>query len=357
MPGASISLLDDAANTVHLSGKLLVEESDVLDRIKAKTNVAFGKPKLKEKELLLHLEKEIHKRIIGQEEAVSSISEAIRRIRSGVETMSRPISFLFLGPTGVGKTETSKALSSIYFGGEEKMIRLDMSEYSGNDALKRLLGAPPGEGDITEGGELTEKIYDNPFSLVLLDEFEKASPSVLDLFLQVLDNGRLTDNRGKTVNFSDAIIIATSNAASEFIREQVGKGTAIDKTFQKELLEFLQTKGIFKPELLNRFDGIIVFKPLGEKEVRQITELLLDKIYKAMFKQDITLNFDEKIIAKIVREGADEEFGARPLRRYIQDNIEDLLAQKILKDEIKRGDKITVSVNQSGSIGVSASAD
>jgi len=279
---------------------------------------------------------------------VSGVSEAMRRLRAGLTLKDKPVSFLFLGPTGVGKTETAKTLSKIYFGGENKMIRLDMSEYSESDSLKRLLGLMPGETDAP--GELTDKIYDNPFSLVLLDEFEKASPDILNLFLQVLDDGRLTDNKGRTVSFTDAIIIATSNAASEFIREEVNKGTVIDKKFQQNLLEFLQTKGIFKPELLNRFDGIIVFKPLGKHEIQEVTKILLKELSNKMLEQDITVSFDDKIISKIISEGFDEQFGARPINRYIQDNIEDLLAQKILKDEIKRGDKISISVDENNNI-------
>lgn len=348
MPGSGVLLLSDTANSVFLSGKKIVEEEDVVRKIEEKTKVAVAKPKGVEKELLLHLENKLHERIVDQKEAVFAISEAMRRLRSGISQSSKPISFLFLGPTGVGKTETAKALAALYFGGEEKMIRLDMSEYTGADGVKRLLGAPPGEG--TEKGELTDKIYENPFSLVLLDEFEKANSMILDLFLQVFEDGRLTDNKGKTVSFVNAIIIATSNAASEFIREEIEKGTVIDKGFQAKLLDFLQTKGIFKPELLNRFDGVIVFEPLGEKEVSEIVKLMLNGVSKKLLEQDITVSFDDNLITKIAKEGFDKQFGARPLRRFIQNNIEDLLAQKILKDEIKRGDKITLSVDQTNNI-------
>ncbi len=343
LPGAAFELLKDTANMVFLRGKKIVEEEDVIEKVKTQTKIAIGKPKGKEKELLLHLENEMHKRIIDQEEAVSEVSEAMRRLRTGITTLNKPISFLFLGPTGVGKTETAKTLAALYFGGENKMIRLDMSEYSGDDAARRLLGSLPGEEE--ERGELTDKVYDNPFSLILLDEFEKANINVLNLFLQVLDDGRLTDNKGRTVSFVNAIIIATSNAASEFIREEIGKGATVNKKFQEKLLEFLQTKGIFKPELLNRFDGIIVFKPLGQGEVVQVIKLLLSELSRKMQEQDVAIIFDDKIIEKIINEGFDEQFGARPLRRYIQDNIEDLIAQKILKDEIKRGDKISVSTD------------
>ena len=349
-PGSAVTLLDDTSVSVRLSGKNIVEEQDIIEEVKNKTKIAVGKPSKKEKELLLHLEDEMHKTIIDQSEAVSVISEALRRVRTELETKEKPISFLFLGPTGVGKTETAKTLSRLYFGGEEKMIRVDMSEYSGGDASKRLLGSLPGEEG--EGEDLIDKVHDNPFSLVLLDEFEKGDQKILDLFLQVLDDGRLTDNKGKTVSFVNTIIIATSNAASEFIREEILKGRKIDKSFRNNLLEFLQRKGIFKPELLNRFDGVVVFKPLGQVEVGQITQLLLAEFSQKMKEKDIEVTFAKKVIEKIIKEGFDEEFGARPLRRYLQDNIEDLIAQKILKDEIKRGDKINISVDQNNNINI-----
>ena len=348
LPGAAVTLLKDAIEAVNISGKEIVEEKDIIAKVEEKTNIAIGKPEGKEKQLLLNLEEEMHKRIIGQTEAVSAISEALRRIRSGLSEENKPISFLFMGPTGVGKTETAKTLARIYFGGEGKMIRLDMSEYSGDDSLKRLLGSMSGEGESE--GELTDQIRENPFSLVLLDEFEKANPQILNLFLQILDDGRLTDNKGRTVSFVNAIIIATSNAGSEFIREEVEKGTRVDKKFQENLLELLQKQNIFKPELLNRFDGTIIFKPLGEAEIKQVTELLLTELKDKMQEQDVTVSFDDRIIEKIVKEGFDQEFGARPIGRYIQDNVEDLIAKKLLKDEIKRGDKITVSVDQNNTI-------
>lgn len=350
-PGSAIVLLEDSANAVHLAGKAIVEEQDILSQVKKKVHVEIGEPKQVEKTLLLNLEAEIHKRIIDQEEAVSAISEAIRRLRAGLKTASKPISFLFLGPTGVGKTETAKALADIYFGAKERLIRLDMSEFAGEDGEKRLLGAPPGEGD--EKGQLTEAIYDNPYSLVLLDEFEKADQEILDLFLQVFDDGRLTDNKGKTVSFVNSIIISTSNAASEFIREQVANGVVIDKNFKTKLIEFVETKGIFKPELLNRFDDIIVFKPLGEAEILQIVKLMLTDITKNLKEKDISVMFKEPVIQKIVSEGFDRDFGARPLKRYIADNIEDLIAQKLLKDEIKRGDKIIINLDKQGNISIS----
>jgi ATP-dependent Clp protease ATP-binding subunit ClpC len=348
LPGSAVTLLEDTVNVVKISGKRRVEEQDVLAQIEKKIKAPVGEPKPTEKNLLLNLENELHKRIVDQNEAIFAISQAIRRLRTGLETVGKPISFLFLGPTGVGKTETAKALAQVYFGDSTRFIRLDMSEFVGEEGLRRLLGSGPGEGD--EKGQLTEPVYDNPNSLILLDEFEKADQKILDLFLQVLDDGRLTDNKGKTVSFANCIIIATSNAASEFIREEVGKGMAVDKKFQERLINFLETNGIFHPELLNRFDDIITFKPLGQEEVIQITILLLTEVAIRLSQKDIKVVFDDRIVTKIANEGFDKDFGARPLRRFIQDNIEDLIAQKILKSEIKRGDSLSVSVDTANNI-------
>lgn len=345
LPGSAVTLLTDAANSAALAKRKVVEEKDVIAKVEEQTKVPVAKPAGEEKELLLHLEDKLHERIVNQQEAVHVVSEAIRRIRTGLASLNRPVSFLFLGPTGVGKTETAKALATIYFKSEESIIRLDMSEYGDENGIKRLLGAPPGEGE--ERGELTDKVHDNPFSLILLDEFEKASPKILDLSLQVLDDGRLTDNKGRTVSFANAMIIATSNAASEFIREKVSKGVSVDQKFHQELLEFLQTNNLFKPELLNRFDAVVTFKPLGEQEIQAVTKLLLQGVEKKLSEQDITVTFDEKAVAKIAKEGFDPQFGARPLRRFIQDNIEDVLSKKLLQDEIKRGNRILVSVDTS----------
>ncbi|HUD09927.1 MAG TPA: ATP-dependent Clp protease ATP-binding subunit, partial [Patescibacteria group bacterium] len=350
LPGSAVTLLEDTANADKVSGNRIVEEQDVLTQVERKIKVPVGEPKMAEKTLLLNLENEIHKRVVDQQEAVFAISEAIRRLRTGLNVAEKPISFLFLGPTGVGKTETAKALAEVYFGDSARLIRLDMSEFVGEEGIKKLLGSAPGEG--SEKGEL-EMVYDNPNSLILLDEFEKADQTILNLFLQVLDDGRLTDDKGKTVSFANCIIIATSNAASEFIREEVAKGTQVNKQFQQDLVNYLETKGIFKPELLNRFDDIITFKPLGQAEIMQIVKLMLIGVAKELAAKDITVYFDEKIIANIVSEGFDKDFGARPLRRFIQDKIEDIIAQEILKDQIKRGDKIQVSVDSSNNISIS----
>jgi ATP-dependent Clp protease ATP-binding subunit ClpC len=349
VPGVGVMLLNDTANAVFLKNKKIVEEQDVLDKIGAKTKISVGRPQEKEKELLLHLEEEFHKQIIGQNEAIFEVSESLRRLRAGLGSTKKPISFLFLGPTGVGKTATAKTLAEIYYKGENNMIRFDMSEYSTDESVRRLLGG-------TEGAHgLTDAVFEHPFSLVLLDEFEKSNTKIIDLFLQVLDDGRLTDNTGRIVSFVDTIIIATSNAGSEYIREEVSKGTVIDKNFQEKLIELLEQKGIFRPEFLNRFDGIVVFKPLEKEEVGQIIKIMLDGLLKNMSEKDITVNFDKKVTEIIAKEGFDQEFGARPLQRFIQDKIEDLIAQKMLKDEIKRGDNVSLSTNDANEITITIS--
>jgi len=355
LPGSAVSLLEDVSNAVarmpdrkyyeRTHHKMVLEE-DIVKKVEQTSHVAIALPTGNEIQVLLHLEDKLHERVIAQDDAIKVVSEAMRRLRSGMTTSERPISFLFLGPTGVGKTETAKSLAVFYYGGEKNMIRLDMSEYSDEDGLKRLLGAPPGEGN--ERGELTDKIHDNPAALILLDEFEKANSKIHNLFLQVFDDGRLTDNKGNTVSFRNAIIIATSNAGSEFIREEIEKGTKIDNNFEHRLLEQLQSKGIFKPELLNRFDDVVIFKPLGVDQVTAVVKLLLDQLKKTMEEQDIKIYFDDAVIAKVVQEGFDKDFGARPLRRYIQDTIEDIIAQKRLTKEIDRGKTVTFSLDGTG---------
>lgn len=360
LPGSAVTLLEDIANTISSAqdiqyfentNKKLITATLVVKQVQSKTHISVAAPTSEEKELLLNLEAKLHERVISQQDAVKAISESLRRLRSGLASTKKPISFLFLGPTGVGKTETARALGDIYFGGEENILRLDMSEYTDSDGIKRLLGAPPGEGE--ERGELTDKIHDHPASLVLLDEFEKANPRIRDLFLQVLEDGRLTDNKGRTVSFINSIIVATSNAGSEYIREELRnaspntvEGASADKAFKHLLLDHLQEKNIFTPELLNRFDDVIIFKPLGPEAVKEIVKLILKKMTNTLEEQDITIRFDDSAVSKIATEGQDIQFGARPLLRYIQDNVEDLIAQAKLQDKIVRGDKVVISVTK-----------
>lgn len=355
LPGSAVSLLSAGANMVSLQkGKQrIVTELAIQQVVENKAKMPIGVPKKEEKALLLHFEEKLHERVIGQEEAISLISEAMRRVRGGLATAGKPISFLFLGPTGVGKTETAKSLATVYYRGTEHIIRLDMSEFADEEGRKRLLGSAT--GGSTGEGELTEKVHDHPYSLVLLDEFEKANPAILDLFLQVLDEGRLTDNKGKTVSFANTIIIATSNAGSEFIREEGEKGTVLDKSFARKLLNYLQEQRIFRPELLNRFDEVVTFLPLSKEEIGRVVKLLLSDVALSLKEQDIAFIVDESVVQKIVADGYDPEFGARPIRRYIQDKIEDLLAKMKLEDKIKRGSTVRISVDESQQIYVALS--
>lgn len=346
LPGKALNLLDAVAADAALAKKTLVDKNEVVKKIEEETKVLIASPTPEEKERLLHLEEEIHKRIVDQEQAVNVIAEAMRRVRSGFVNEKRPIAvFLFLGPTGVGKTETAKALAALYFGSEERMIRLDMSEYQTQESIKRLLGSLPGEEYVPS--EFTEQVRLHPFSVILLDEFEKAHSRILDIFLQVFDEGRLTDNRGHTVSFRNSIIIATSNAGSEFIREKLIE--AIDMVrLKKELLDYLLRQQLFRPELLNRFDDMVMFKPLGEKEVVQIAELLLSGVLKTLEEKQIFIAHDEKVIEKIAKESFDREFGARNIRRYVQQHIQGFLSTMILENKIKKGDKKTLTVNEYG---------
>jgi ATP-dependent Clp protease ATP-binding subunit ClpA len=337
LPGTAVDLLNAASNIVKIArGKdATVLEEDVTACVEQKSKIPVGAPTHKEKIVLLNLENEMHKSIIGQEEAVSKVAVALRRVRAGL-AREKPISFLFLGPTGVGKTETAKALSRLYFGGEAQIIRLDMSEFGTSDGLPRLIQSG--------AGSFLDKIETHPFSLVLLDEFEKADPKILNLFLQVLDDGRMTDALGKTVSFNNTIIIATSNAGSEYIRENVAN------IENRALLDYLQKQGLYTPELLNRFDEVIVFRPLNQEEIASVTRLIVNELSSKLAIQDIVLTVTSDAITKISKDGFNHEFGARPLRRFVQSNIEDVIAKKMLSGEVNRGDTIEVKVDSTGNL-------
>lgn len=352
LPGSGVDLLLDGISSLPSrqpklyygrTKKLILTDEILRATIEGKTKIAMSEPSSFEKDKLLHLEEILHKQVIGQNTAVTAIAEGMRRLRSGVETQKRPISFLFLGPTGVGKTKVAKTLANVYFGGEASMIRLDMSEYTTEDGVRRLLGSMPGQGE--QRGELTEKINDNPYSLILLDEFEKAHPAILNLFLQVLDDGRLTDNRGQTVSFINTIIIATSNAGSDFIYQAVkyGQGNALD--FSSQLLAYLQKEHLFRPELINRFGSVVTFSPLSHEDVGKIASLVLADVAASLHEKDITVSFAPTVIAKVATEGYNAEYGARPIKRYVEDSIEDMLAQKLLRGEITRGQRIEIYVD------------
>ncbi len=307
--------------------------------IAQKTRIPAGEIQKTEKTKLLHLEKFIHRRVINQEEAVDVLADAMRRTRAGVAREGKPIgTFLFLGPTGVGKTETCKALSESYFGSERKMIRVDMSEYQSIESIQRLIGSSDGK----EQGLLTNAIRENPFSLILLDEIEKAHPNILNLFLQVLDEGRLTDSLGRTVSFRNSIIIGTSNAGAEFIRQHVEKKASYAYSFfKKELVEHLLSERIFRPEFLNRFDSVIIFTPLSKENLVDIAILMLQRLNKRLTAgRGIEFVVTKELAEKVAELGYHPEFGARPMNRVIQDRIENKIATRILEGNLRRGDVI-----------------
>jgi len=282
------------------------------------------------------LEKLIHKRIINQEEGVDELAAALRRARAEVTIRKGPIgTFLFMGPTGVGKTETAKALAEIYFGSELRMIRLDMSEFQEIKDISRLIGAPDQEG------LLTTQVREDPFSLILLDEIEKAHPNILNLFLQVLDEGFLTDGLGRKVDFKNSIIIATSNAGYKVILKALKERTEWDQVKQK-LLDYLFEKAIFRPEFINRFDAVVVFKPLTKENLLDIAELMLQKLKKNLKEKDVEFIITKSLKEKIVELGYNPTFGAREMRRVIQDQIENVIATALLSERLKRGNKVEI---------------
>jgi len=340
-PKKALDLLDELMIYVSLSKDNEVKPKHVASLFSQKTQIPVGEIEGKEKKILLNLESLIHKRIINQEEAVKEISSALRRARSEVSAREGPMgTFLFLGPTGVGKTETAKALSQIYFGSERRMIRLDMSEFQSVGDIKRLIGSAGQEG------LLTTRIREDPFSLVLLDEFEKAHPNILNLFLQVLDEGHITDGLGRKVSFQNSILIATSNAGYLVILEALKKKTDFSKV-KKELFEYIFQNKIFRPELINRFDGVIIFKSLSKKNLLDISELLLMKIKKSLEKKNVDFEITLPLKERIVDLGYNPTFGAREMKRVIQDEVENVLAEALLADKIKGGDKIEIDPKRS----------
>ena len=299
-----------------------------------------------EKDKLLHLEEELHKRVVGQNEAISAISDAVRRSRAGLNDPRKPIgSFIFLGTTGVGKTELAKALADYMFNDENMMTRIDMSEYQEKFSVSRLIGPPPGYVGYDEGGQLTEAVRRKPYSVVLFDEIEKAHPDVFNILLQVLDDGRLTDNKGRTVNFKNTIIIMTSNLGSQIIRERFehlnaqNRAEVIEKT-QNEVFNLLKAQ--MRPEFLNRIDEIIMFTPLDENEIAQIVRLQVSAVAKMLSKNGITLEATDAAVAFLAKAGYDPEFGARPVKRVIQNMVLNKLSKDIIAQNIDREKPIVI---------------
>lgn len=336
LPGSAEELLKAAASAAHQKGETFLHVDGVVSIAEEKTNIPLREAGGEESSRLLNMEDTIHARLVDQEEAVKAVSSALREYRSGLARKGGPIaSFLFVGPTGVGKTELAKIIASIQFGSDEAMLRFDMTEYQNKESFIRFIGSP----DQTVSGALTDAVRNKPFSLVLLDEFEKAYPDILNLFLQVLDDGRLTDNMGRVVDFGNAIIIATSNAKSEFISKSISEGkniSQISEDLKRQLVD------VMKPELLNRFSKIIVFKNLEPKELLQISSLNLKGMGDLLGDQGIELSFTEEAIKRISELGYDPAFGARPLRRAIDENIKDPLSKALLSKEFVRGDKVEI---------------
>ena len=299
-----------------------------------------------ESERLLNMEQVLHERVVGQDEAVSSIAKAIRRGRVGLKDPKRPVgSFIFLGPTGVGKTELCKALAQAMFGDENAMLRLDMSEYMEKHTVSKLIGSPPGYVGFDEGGQLTEKVRRKPYSVVLFDEIEKAHPDVFNMLLQILEDGRLTDSQGRTVDFKNTVIIMTSNVGARLITDKqkaLGFKDGDDKTEDRDIKSLVlnELKNVFRPEFLNRVDDIIVFSKLTQDEIRQIASKMLGTLSKRLEGIDITISFTDEAVTAIADKGFDDSYGARPLRRAIQSEIEDKLSEKILDGEIEKGSAV-----------------
>lgn len=351
----SLKAAKRAWESTHDSGEIVVTADNVAEIVSRWTGIPVQSMQEEESQRLLHLEEVLHKRVIGQDEAVKALAKAVRRGRVGLKDPNRPIgSFLFLGPTGVGKTELSKALAEALFGDENAMVRIDMSEYMEKHSVSRMVGSPPGYVGYEEGGQLSEKVRRNPYSVVLFDEIEKASPEVFNILLQVLDDGHITDGQGRKVDFKNTVIIMTSNAGARSIAAPKRLGfTSVETPEQSyEMMKkgvMDEIKNIFKPEFLNRIDDIIVFHPLEKEEITRIVRLLTDVMAKRVKENmNITVSFTKKAIEKIAEEGYDKAYGARPLRRAIQSKIEDAFAEEYLLGNIKAGDKVSVGLKTNG---------
>jgi len=319
-----------------------VTAEDIADIVSRATGIPVSQLTTEERQRLLSLEEELHARIVGQDEAVTAIAEAVRRSRAGLGDPNRPMgSFLFLGPTGVGKTELARALAEALFGAEDLMVRFDMSEFQERHTVSRLVGAPPGYVGYEEAGQLTEQVRRRPYSVLLFDEIEKAHPDVFNILLQILDDGRLTDAKGRTVDFKNSVVIMTSNLGAHLIQDAARTETDYDE-LKEQLMDVLRQS--FRPEFINRIDEIIVFRALSDEQLVEITGLLLDRLARRLRAQRIEVDFTDDAVRLLAREGFDPEFGARPLRRTIQRLVENELSRMVLSGSVEPGDRVTVDV-------------
>jgi len=337
MPDKAIELLIDIATRANQAGVGTITADYVYTIVSEKTGIPAGPINEEEKDLLLNLEERLHERVIGQQSALNAIARTMRRARAGIQSTNKPIgSFLFLGPSGVGKTETAKALAFIFFGDEKKMHRIDMSEFSGEDSLRRLIG------DSTESGILSDMLHDHPYAVLLLDEFEKGSRLVHDIFLQILDEGFFTDGRGNKVNARNTIIIATSNAGSQLILRTIQQRKEL-ASLDQEIINHIIKEGIYRPELINRFDNTVIFEPLKLEEQGQVASLMLKDLYERIKDRGYELEVTRDLMDILVEKGYDPQFGARPMQRVLQDVIEEKVAQKMISGEAKKGETIVLT--------------
>ena len=331
-----------------------VTAADIAEVVSRATGIPVAQLTAEEKDRLLRLEEHLHRRVIGQDEAVLAVAEAVRRSRAGLGDPNRPIgSFLFLGPTGVGKTELARALAEALFGSEGRMVRIDMSEFQERHTVSRLVGAPPGYVGYEEAGQLTEAVRRTPYAVLLLDEIEKAHPDVFNILLQVLDDGRLTDGQGRTVDFKNTVVIMTSNLGSDVIGRRAlgfgaagGDGGGPDDQLRDRIMQRLRES--FRPEFLNRIDEIIIFRHLDETQLRQITSLLLEETTRRLHAQAIRVEFTTEAIDWLARRGFQPEFGARPLRRTIQREVDNRLSEMLLDGRLRPGQTVTVAADGGG---------
>ena len=340
-------LMDEAENAAKTSDQQMVHESvsdeEIAQIISRWTGIPVAKLTESERNKTLHLDDELHKRVIGQDDGVTKVADAIIRSKAGIKDPTKPIgSFLFMGPTGVGKTELAKSLAECLFDNEANMVRIDMSEYMEKYSVSRLIGAPPGYVGYEEGGQLTEAVRRRPYSVVLFDEIEKAHPDVFNVLLQVLDDGRITDSQGRTVDFKNTILIMTSNLGAEFLLNGIDDNGNISS--EAEELVMSQLKNHFRPEFLNRLDEIVMFKPLSKSDIRGIIDLLVKDINRRIEDKEISLTVTDRALDYIVEKAYDPVYGARPLKRYLQKNVETLLAKKMLADEVAVGDVLSLDV-------------